>query len=72
MEVEETEVESPLTTAFWVNLVLVILSIIVVVRLSVMTTTEEPELFDPYGVLGISVGASDKTIKSAYRRMAKL
>lgn len=72
VEVEEAVVESPLTTGFWINLVLVILSIIVVVRLCVLTTAEEPELFDPYSVLGITVGANDKMIKSAYRRMAKL
>lgn len=66
------EVDSPLTTAFWINLVLVVISIIVVVRLSLKTRGEEPEVFDPYRVLGITIGANDKTIKSAYRRMAKL
>lgn len=65
-------IENPLTTAFWINLVLVILATIVVCRLSVMTAEEEPELFDPYQTLGIQIGASDRAIKSAYRKMAKM
>lgn len=72
MEVEEEVVENPLTTAFWINAVLVVLSLVVIVRLTLLTSTEEPEVFDPYGTLGISIGASDRAIKSAYRRMAKM
>lgn len=64
--------ESPLTTAFWINVVLVILGIIVVSRLTVLAEKDEPELFDPYTTLGIPIGASDKMIKSAYRKMAKM
>ena len=69
---EEEKVESPLTTAFWINVVLVILGIIVVSRLTVLAEKDEPELFDPYTTLGIPIGASDKMIKSAYRKMAKM
>ena len=64
--------ESPLTNAFWINVVLVILGIIVVSRLTVLAEKDEPELFDPYTTLGIPIGASDKMIKSAYRKMAKM
>ena len=64
--------ESPLTTAFWINVVLVVLGIIVVSRLTVLAEKDEPELFDPYTTLGIPIGASDKMIKSAYRKMAKM
>lgn len=64
--------ESPLTIAFWINVVLVILGIIVVSRLTVLAEKDEPELFDPYTTLGIPIGASDKMIKSAYRKMAKM
>ena len=64
--------ESPLTTAFWINVVFVILGIIVVSRLTVLAEKDEPELFDPYTTLGIPIGASDKMIKSAYRKMAKM
>lgn len=64
--------ESPLTTAFWINVVLVVLGIIVVSRLTVLAEKDEPELFDPYMTLGIPIGASDKMIKSAYRKMAKM
>ena len=69
---EEEKVESPLTIAFWINVVLVILGIIVVSRLTVLAEKDEPELFDPYTTLGIPIGASDKMIKSAYRKMAKM
>ena len=55
--------ESPLTTAFWINVVLVILGIIVVSRLTVLAEKDEPELFDPYTTLGIPIGASDKMAK---------
>ena len=72
MEVEEEVVENPLTTAFWINVVLVVLSLVVIIRLTLLTSTEEPEVFDPYSTLGISIGASDRAIKSAYRRMAKM
>ena len=72
VETEEAVVENPLTAAFWINLVLVIIGVIVVGRLTVSTQSEEPEVFDPYGVLGISVGASERVIQSAYRKMAKL
>ena len=72
MEVEEEVVENPLTTAFWINVVLVAISLVVIIRLTLLTSSEEPEVFDPYATLGISVGASDRTIKSAYRRMAKM
>ena len=41
-------------------------------RLVMKTQSEEPEVFDPYATLGISVGASEKAIRSAYRKMAKL
>ena len=64
--------ESPLTTAFWINVVLVVLGIIVVSRLTVLAEKDEPVLFDPYTTLGIPIGASDKMIKSAYRKMAKM
>ena len=70
MEVEEEVVENPLTTAFWINVVLVAISLVVIIRLTLLTSSEEPEVFDPYATLGISVGASDRAIKSAYRRMA--
>lgn len=69
---DEEQVENPLTAAFWINLVLVIIGIIVVCRLTVLAQKEEPELFDPYTTLGIPIGASDKMIKSAYRKMAKM
>lgn len=72
MEVEEEVVENPLTTAFWINVVLVAISLVVIIRLTLLTSSEEPEVFDPYVTLGISVGASDRAIKSAYRRMAKM
>ncbi len=72
MEVEEEVVENPLTTAFWINVVLVAISLVVIIRLTLLTSSEEPEVFDPYATLGISVGASDRAIKSAYRRMAKM
>ena len=72
MEVEEEVVENPLTTAFWINVVLVAISLVVIIRLTLLTSSEEPEVFDPYETLGISVGASDRAIKSAYRRMAKM
>ena len=72
MEVEEEVVENPLTTAFWINVVLVAISLVVISRLTLLTSSEEPEVFDPYATLGISVGASDRAIKSAYRRMAKM
>ena len=72
VEVEEEKVESPLTTAFWINVVLVVLGIVVVSRLTVLAEKDEPELFDPYTTLGIPMGASDKMIKSAYRKMAKM
>ena len=48
---DEPVVENPLTTAFWVNVVLVIIGLIVVSRLTVMTENEEPEIFDPYTTL---------------------
>lgn len=72
MEVEEEVVKNPLTTAFWINVVLVAISLVVIIRLTLLTSSEEPEVFDPYATLGISVGASDRAIKSAYRRMAKM
>ena len=72
MEVEEEVVENPLTTAFWINVVLVAISLVAIIRLTLLTSSEEPEVFDPYATLGISVGASDRAIKSAYRRMAKM
>ena len=72
MEVEEEVVENPLTTAFWIHVVLVAISLVVIIRLTLLTSSEEPEVFDPYATLGISVGASDRAIKSAYRRMAKM
>ena len=72
MEVEEEVVENPLTTAFWINVVLVAISLVVIIRLTLLTSSAEPEVFDPYATLGISVGASDRAIKSAYRRMAKM
>lgn len=72
MEVEEEVVENPLTTAFWINVVLVAISLVVIIRLTLLTSSEEPEVFDPYATLGILVGASDRAIKSAYRRMAKM
>ena len=72
MEVEEEVVENPLTTAFWINVVLVAISLVVIIRLTLLTSSEEPEVFDPHATLGISVGASDRAIKSAYRRMAKM
>ena len=72
MEVEEEVVENPLTTAFWINVVLVAISLVVIIRLTLLASSEEPEVFDPYATLGISVGASDRAIKSAYRRMAKM
>ena len=72
VEVDEEQVENPLTAAFWINLVLVIIGIIVVSRLTVLAQKEEPELFDPYTTLGIPVGATDRMIKSAYRKMAKM
>ena len=72
MEVEEEVVENPLTTAFWIYVVLVAISLVVIIRLTLLTSSEEPEVFDPYATLGISVGASDRAIKSAYRRMAKM
>lgn len=72
MEVEEEVVENPLTTAFWINVMLVAISLVVIIRLTLLTSSEEPEVFDPYATLGISVGASDRAIKSAYRRMAKM
>lgn len=72
VEVEEPVVENPLTSAFWINVVLVIIGMIVVTRLSGMTQSEEPEVFDPYAALEISVGASERMIKSAYRKMAKM
>ena len=72
VEVEEEVVENPLTTAFWINVVLVAISLVVIIRLTLLTSSEEPEVFDPYATLGISVGASDRAIKSAYRRMAKM
>ena len=72
MEVEEEVVENPLTTAFWITVVLVAISRVVIIRLTLLTSSEEPEVFDPYATLGISVGASDRAIKSAYRRMAKM
>ena len=72
MEVEEEVVENPLTTAFWINVVWVAISLVVIIRLTLLTSSEEPEVFDPYATLGISVGASDRAIKSAYRRMAKM
>lgn len=72
MEVEEEVMENPLTTAFWINVVLVAISLVVIIRLTLLTSSEEPEVFDPYATLGISVGASDRAIKSAYRRMAKM
>ena len=72
MEVEEEVVENPLTTAFWINVVLVAISLVVIIRLTLLTSSEEPEVFDPYATLGISMGASDRAIKSAYRRMAKM
>ena len=72
MEVEEEVVENPLTTAFWINVVLVAISLVVIIRLTLLTSSEEPEVFDPYATLGISVGASDRAIKSAYRRMEKM
>ena len=49
-----------------------IIAIIIVLRLSNMTSEEEPEIFDPYKTLGIQIGASDRAIKSAYRKMAKM
>ena len=49
-----------------------IISIIIVSRLSYLTSEEEPELFDPYNTLGIQIGASERAIKSAYRKMAKM
>ena len=49
-----------------------IIAIIIVSRLSYLTSEEEPELFDPYKTLGIQIGASDRVIKSAYRKMAKM
>ena len=55
MEVEEEVVENPLTTAFWINVVLVAISLVVIIRLTLLTSSEEPEVFDPYATLGISV-----------------
>ena len=72
METEEEVIENPLTTAFWIHLALVIIAIIIVSRLSYLTSEEEPELIDPYKTLGIQIGASDRVIKSAYRKMAKM
>ena len=72
VEVEEEVKENPFTTSFWVNVVLVVLCSIVAYRLTFFTKIEEPEIFDPYSVLGITVGANDRTIRSAYRKMAKL
>ena len=52
MEVEEEVVENPLTTAFWINVVLVAISLVVIIRLTLLTSSEEPEVFDPYATLG--------------------
>ena len=72
VEVEEVVVENPLTTAFWVNVVLVVISFVIISKLLQKSEIEEPSLFDPYATLGISVGASERAIKSAYRKMAKM
>lgn len=65
-------VENPLTPAFWINVALVIIGLVIVVRLSVSTQAEEPEVFDPYTTLGITVGASERAIKSAYHKLEEL
>lgn len=72
VEVEEEVVASPLTTAFWVNVALSVISLIIISKLLQRSQIEEPDLFDPYAALGITVGASEKAIKSAYRKMAKM
>lgn len=72
VEVEEVVVENPLTTAFWVNVVLVVISFVIISKLLQKSEIEEPSLFDPYATLGISVRASERAIKSAYRKMAKM
>ena len=41
MEVDEEQVENPLTAAFWINLVLVIIGIIVVSRLTFIASSYE-------------------------------
>ena len=69
---EETVVENPLTLSFWINVALVIIGTIVLVRLVQMTNIEENEFFNPYTVLEIPVGSSERVIKSAYRKMAKV
>lgn len=44
---DEEQVENPLTAAFWINLVLVIIGIIVVSRLTVLAQKEEPSCSIP-------------------------
>ena len=69
---DEPVVENPLTLAFWINVALVIIGSIVLVRLVQMTNTEDNELFNPYTILEIPVGSTERVIKSAYRKMAKM
>ena len=69
---EETVVENPLTLSFWINVALVIIGSIVLVRLVQMTNTEDNELFNPYTILEIPVGSTERVIKSAFHKMAKM
>ena len=65
-------VENQLTSAFWWNVALVGISLVIISKRLQKSEIEEPSLFDPYATLGISIGASERAIKSAYRKMAKM
>ncbi|KAK8794662.1 hypothetical protein WA158_001643 [Blastocystis sp. Blastoise] len=66
--------EKPITFGlfFYLNIVGVVVAIILLSYLSGVVSHEEEDIFDPYSILELSIGASDKDIKRAYRKLALL
>ena len=58
------------TTTYYVCLALFFIGLIALMYFYENTSVQETEVFDPYEILGIPIGSTDKEIKRAYRKLA--
>ena len=73
LQAEKTKLKNIFTWPFILNLVLtVFVSYVLVQMISLVQEFSEIKTFDPFEILNISAGASDKEIKRAYRKMSLL
>lgn len=58
------------TTTYYVCLALFFIGLFALMYFYENTSVQETEVFDPYEILGIPIGSTDKEIKRAYRKLA--